>query len=86
MSFMCPKADKLWRDFFPSKIWSYVRLQCTLFLNQVKCCEFCAFLFPFLTSSQKKLSFDLDYYLSITANPVTSAAKTVITLSGNGVS
>lgn len=86
MSFMRPKADKLHRDSFSSKIWSYVKLQGAVFLNQLKCCEFCSSLSPFLTSSQKKLSFDLDYYLSITANPVTSAAKTVITLSGNGVS
>lgn len=47
----------------------------------------CILFFPFSfpDTLSKKLSFDLDY-LSITANPVTSADKTVITLSGDGVS
>lgn len=53
MSFMRPKADKLLRDFFSSKIWSYVKLQCAVFLKQVKYCEFGSFLSLFLTSSQK---------------------------------
>lgn len=44
---------------------------------------FFSFSFPDILS--KKLSFDLDYYLSITANTVTSADKTAITLSGNDV-
>lgn len=83
MTFMHPKEDELLRTFIPSKIRIYGKLQCVLFLNWVK---FCSFLSPFLTSFQKKLSFDLDYYLSITAQPVTSADKTVIILSGNGVS
>lgn len=48
------------------------------------CILFFSFSFPDILS--KKLSFDLDDYLSIIANPVTSADKTVITLSGDGVS
>jgi len=48
------------------------------------CILFFSFSFPDILS--KKLSFDLDYYLSITANPVARADKTVITPSGNGVS
>lgn len=47
------------------------------------------FLFTFpdiLSKKKKKSSFDLDYYLSIPADPVTSADKTVITLSGKCVS
>lgn len=84
MSFMCPKEDELLRDFFSNKIRSHGKLQCVVFLNQVKCY---VFLFCLLSwHPLKKLSFALDYYLSITANTLTSADKTVITLSSNGVS
>lgn len=53
MSFMRPKEDELLRDFFSSKIRSYGKLQCVVFLNQVKCDAFHSFLSPSLTSSQK---------------------------------
>lgn len=84
MSFMCPKEDELLRDFFSNKIRNPGMLQCVVFLNQVKCYVFLFFLLSW--HPLQKLSFDLDYYCTITANTLTSADKTIITLSGNGVS